>query len=49
MKEQRRDMAFLKAHVKNLDIQLGQVAQKVNRRPTGGLLSDTESSGKDKQ
>ena len=49
LEEQRRDMAFLKAHVKNLDTQLGQVAQEANWRPAEGLSSDTEPSGKGKE
>ena len=49
IEEQWNDMASLRAHVKNLNTQLGQVAQDANQRSTGGLSSDTFPAGKDKE
>ena len=42
-------MARFRTHLKNLNVQVGQIAQDVNRRPPGGLPSDTVSSSKEKE
>ena len=49
LEESRREVSLLKSQLRNVEVQVGQVAQDNQRRLPGGLPSDTVSTSKGKE